>query len=188
MGSGLGSSAALCVAVARFALWYRNAKSDLLECLALATHLEDTFHGKSSGMDVTVVATGEPIAYTRKNGGERYLQGGKLPRFELIDTGARGKTKECVALVEKAENLDAQMARASEIARAALLSFDESPKESEKQLIEAMKLGESCFESWGLVSPELIKQKERILNEGALAVKMTGAGLGGFWVALYPSS
>ena len=50
-----------------------------------------------------------------------------------------------------------------------------------------MALAQQCFETWGLVTPELIEQKYELLKQGALGVKLTGAGLGGFWVALWKS-
>ena len=49
----------------------------------------------------------------------------------------------------------------------------------------AMTLGQECYEQWGLVPEEADQIIKKLKSEGALAVKMTGAGDGGFVVALW---
>ena len=85
------------------------------------------------------------------------------------------------------DHFDDQMSESTRIAYQALINFSKSPRESEQQLARAMTLAQQCFETWGLVTPELIEQKHELLKQGALGVKLTGAGLGGFWVALWKS-
>jgi mevalonate kinase len=194
IGAGLGSSAALCVAMAKFALWKAQLKEDQL--VPLATHLEHLYHGKSSGMDVSAIAAGSsPILYSIDQGASLISPLGTVPRFELYDSGKRGSTKECIQKVKHwqqsmphlVEHYDDQMNDATRLAHQALLNFSMKPRESEDQLAIAMTLGQKCFETWGLVSPDLIEQKHDLLKQGALAVKLTGAGLGGFWIALWRS-
>jgi mevalonate kinase len=50
---------------------------------------------------------------------------------------------------------------------------------------QAMTQGMVCFEEWGLVPDPIRAQADRLLQEGALAVKLTGAGGGGYLVALW---
>lgn len=194
IGAGLGSSAALCVALSKFVLAQAGKTEDLL--VPLATHLEHFYHGKSSGMDISAIAAGShPILYSMDQGSKLIAPIGSLPRFELYDSGKRGSTKECVQKVKHwqqtmphlKDHFDDQMEESTRIAHEALLSFSQSPRESEDRLAEAMKMAQHCFETWGLVTPELIEQKHELLKQGALAVKLTGAGLGGFWVALWRS-
>jgi mevalonate kinase len=194
IGAGLGSSAALCVAMAKFCLWKAEKNEDQL--VELATHLEDLFHGKSSGMDVSAIASGTfPILYSIEKRARIIAPLGVLPKFELYDSGKRGQTKECIQKVKHwqqsmphlVNHYDDQMGEATRIAYEALLGFSKSPRESEAQLAHAMNLAQQCFETWGLVTPELIQQKYELLKQGALGVKLTGAGLGGFWVALWKS-
>jgi mevalonate kinase len=194
IGAGLGSSAALCVAMAKFALWKAQLNEDQL--VPLATYLEHLYHGKSSGMDVSAIAAGStPILYSMESGANLIPSLGSFPRFELYDSGKRGSTKECIQKVKHwqqtmphlVELYDDQMAEATRMAHQALLSFSTHPREAEDLLAKAMTLGQNCFETWGLLSPELIEQKHDLLKQGALAVKLTGAGLGGFWVALWRS-
>ena len=194
IGAGLGSSAALCVAMSKFCLWMAQKNEDQL--IALATHLEDLFHGKSSGMDVSAIAANTfPILYSIEKRAQLITPLGALPRFELYDSGKRGQTKECIQKVKHwqqtmphlVNHYDDQMGQSTKIAYEALLNFSKSPRESEDKLASAMSLAQQCFETWGLVTPELIEQKYELLKQGALGVKLTGAGLGGFWVALWRS-
>ena len=90
-GAGLGSSAALCVAITKL-FTDRNV-------FETATELEDFFHGKSSGMDVAVVYAEAPIVF--KMGGKPDILKVDLPKFTFHDTGLRSLTKECVAKVNR---------------------------------------------------------------------------------------
>ncbi len=63
-GSGLGSSAAISVAVARWVLEETYQKSaSPIQVRDFATRIENIFHGKSSGLDVAVVSANEPIEF-----------------------------------------------------------------------------------------------------------------------------
>jgi mevalonate kinase len=194
MGSGLGSSAALSVAIAKLVIWKTGAPLGAL--IPLATHLEDVFHGKSSGMDVNVIAHAQPALFSMEKKVEAVLKFDRLPRFEFRDTGLRGQTKFCIEQVNnwrkenpsEALKLDSQMGRATEMACSALQTFQTDPTAGERILALSMQDSQNCFETWGLVPHELFEQKNELLAKGALAVRMTGAGLGGFWVALWPSS
>lgn len=194
IGAGLGSSAALCVAMAKFCLWKAEKNEDQL--IALATHLEHLFHGKSSGMDVSAIAAGtSPILYSIEKGARLITGLGTLPRFELYDSGKRGATKECIQKVKHwqqsmphlVSHYDDQMSESTRIADEALHEYSKNPRGAEEKLAHAMLLAQQCFETWGLVTPELMEQKYELLKQGALGVKLTGAGLGGFWVALWRS-
>jgi mevalonate kinase len=194
IGAGLGSSAALCVAIARLAIWRSGA--DLSRWIPLATHLEDVFHGKSSGMDVNAIAIGKPILFSMVEGARPLPGLHAMPRFEFYDSGIRGSTRDCIERVKHWQRnhahlkdaLDEQMKEATRVARVGLELFQGDPARGEARLREAMELAQGCIETWGLVTPELLGQKYDLLKQGALAVKLTGAGLGGFWIALWPSS
>lgn len=194
IGAGLGSSAALCVALTRWMsepLLIPEEKQ-----IEFATHLEHRFHGRSSGMDVTVIALGEPISFVMGRG-TRAIGVKKIPRFTFHDTGLRTRTSETVVRVEKfredhpsvALQVDDSMAVASRKAMEGLVVYDAG--DSQKGLVllqEAMGLARECFYSWELVPGEVRRLEEDLLKKGALAVKLTGAGGGGFVIALWPDS
>lgn len=197
LGAGLGSSAALCVGFTR---WVLGEKTPLSDIMAIATALENRFHGKSSGMDVAAVTYACPILFQNQAGKSHVepLKLKQIPKFTFHDTGFRMKTSECVARVEhlrltrptQAAALDDQMHRASLLAREGLEDFSKSESLSAttsalSKISQAMELGQACFKEWGLL-PEGAEQMEaRLRAQGAQAVKLTGAGGGGFLVGVW---
>jgi mevalonate kinase len=194
IGAGLGSSAALCVAIARLVLW--KTRGDLSRWVALATHLEDFFHGKSSGMDVNVIIHGAPVCFSLTDGAQPLETLRAMPAFEWYDSGVRGSTRDCIERVlhwqkqnpHLKDSLDDRMHEAGILARSGMEVYQSDQRAGQAKIKLAMELAQDCFEQWGLVTPELLTQKFDLLRQGALAVKLTGAGLGGFWIALWPSS
>ena len=52
-------------------------------------------------------------------------------------------------------------------------------------LAESIQQGASCFHQWGLVSETLEQHMKLLYAHGALAVKPTGSGNGGFVISLW---
>ncbi|MGE0616892.1 MAG: mevalonate kinase [Bacteriovoracia bacterium] len=200
VGGGLGSSAALCVAVTR---WFSARTGYAFEKpVAVATELEDYFHGKSSGMDVAVVASGQPIVYRRTTepgevGITPLLLASGLPKFTFHDTRVRGRTSDCIEKVKRVaeldpargEALDRQMKAATAEAIEGLQLFGRGGSEDRARGLErvasAMSQGQGCYEGWGLVPDSVSALHAELKRQGALATKLTGAGGGGFLVALW---
>ena len=190
-GAGLGSSAALCVALTR---WISEPAAIQKEDLpAFATKLENYFHGQSSGVDVAVVSAAEPLQYIRGQG-VKAIGLKSLPRFTFYDTNLRAKTSECVAQVEAylkanleaGQKSDERMREASRLALEGLKSYDSGHHEfGLQQIASAMNQANESFLEWKLVPESVIELQHKILREGALAVKLTGAGKGGMLVALW---
>lgn len=177
--AGLGSSAALSVAVVRF---LAAEGAQLPQPFALAIEIENLFHGNSSGLDVACVLSDVPIRYSRSNPPEDLPMAWK-PRFYLQDTGKRASTKDCVAKVSAAnrKDIDERMGQAVSKARSALLS-EQSDRMND--LAKAITLAATCFDDWGLGSHA--ESVEKLKARGALAVKPTGSGGGGFLLSLWP--
>ena len=178
--AGLGSSAALAVAVVRF-LSMEGAK--IAQPFALALEIENIFHGNSSGIDVACVLASTPIRYL-KSAPPQDLRLAWRPYLYLFDTQKRSATKDCVAKVEKAarKDLDDRMNEAVRVVKGALLSEQADRVE---ELAGALNLAASCFEEWGL-GPDPAQVKA-LKAAGALAVKPTGSGGGGFLLTLWPA-
>ena len=195
MGAGLGSSAALCVAMTRWmAESLMMGKSQYFE---FATQLEHRFHGRSSGMDIAVTSAGEPISFVTGRGeqGARSLSVRKLPRFTFHDSGIRTRTSECIIRVERfrednptmAMKVDEGMGLASRLAMEGLVKYDAgSTADGLGLLARAMAQAQECFYSWELVPGEAKRIVDQVVRDGALAAKLTGAGGGGFVVAVWP--
>ena len=193
-GAGLGSSAALCVALTR---WMAEPLlMDKSQYFDFAQKLEHRFHGRSSGMDIAVTSANEPITFVTNRGerGARMLSVRKLPKFTFHDTGIRTRTSECILRVERFREdnptlgmqVDEGMGLASRLAMEGLIKFDAGSEEDGLGLVaRAMKQAQECFYSWELVPGEAKRIEDQLVRDGALAAKLTGAGGGGFVVALW---
>lgn len=111
LGRGLGSSAACLLAL--LAVWrsaqlpYASGDLTLAELIEQAQHLENWQHGRSSGLDPSIIALGGAGRFERATG-LTALPSWPLSAW-LIDTGApRSSTGECVSDV--ARRYDAQAA------------------------------------------------------------------------------
>lgn len=186
VGVGMGASAALCVAMSS---WFCAQKMvDTDRCFEFAKELEHLFHGKSSGLDIAGVAS---------NTGTYFEQGTCLPLKPLIQPkwflsscNQVGITSHCIQQVQflwdndpqLAKKIDQQMAASVRACREALESG--SP-DAISALAEAMSKACDCFVQWGLVSERLQQHMNYLLQAGAIAVKPTGSGGGGFVLSLW---
>lgn len=175
--AGLGSSAALSVAIARFLVSENLTNQELFP---LALGMENLFHGTSSGIDVAAALADGPIRF-EKGKAPRALETKWHPELRLHDTGLRSSTKDCVAKVARLESreLDDRMARAVLQAEKALLEAKLA------ELAEAMEEASACFCEWGLIPREVAALMEELKRRGALAVKPTGSGDGGYVLSLW---
>jgi mevalonate kinase len=186
IGVGMGASAALCVATAH---WF--AAQQLIEqhsTQSFATELEHLFHGKSSGIDIAGVAATGGIVF--KNGHHAPLHQTWHPTWYLSSCGQIGKTSHCINQVqnlwdkqpELAEAIDRQMQASVFLAQQAL---EQCTPNNHQQLAQAINLANDCFLQWGLVSESLHQHMNMLRNNGAIAVKPTGSGGGGYVVSLW---
>jgi len=172
--AGLGSSAALSVAVARFLVPEG-------ELFSLALELENIFHGTSSGIDVAAVISPEPILFS-KGLAPSPVSPTWVPRFFLYDTGLRSSTKACVEKVSTLgrSDLDERMESAVATMQKALTT-----NEGLSALAASIETAASCFQEWDLIPPAVRRQIDYLKKAGALAVKPTGSGDGGFLLSLW---
>lgn len=187
VGAGMGASAALCVALTRWLGFLGLVQEN--EFYDFARTLENLFHGESSGVDIAVALSGEPLYFVR--GGERKTLHPKWqPRWYISYSGKRGVTLDCVnkvkALIAQnpalGEKIDREMKKAVELS---LNAFDLPEAEGTAQLAEAMDLASQCFQQWGLTEGAPQKQMDWLRESGALSVKPTGSGGGGYVLSLW---
>jgi len=174
LGSGLGSSAALGVALAR--AFKPGCAPD--EAAALAMQLERVLHGAPSGVDPAVCARGGVIYFVR----------GEPPVIEPVEgrawlcvalTGiARGTHTTVMPLRERRKtdaSIDPKLARLGELARQGRSLRNLGPLMDEAHAI-LRELGVSCA--------ELEEAVQKLKAAGALGAKLTGAGGGGAAIGL----
>jgi len=158
IGSGLGSSAAIGTAV----VW--GLLQDCPEKIKdkVVKKIEDWQHGKSSGVDQTIVKNGGMIKF-RKGEKIEKVKIKNLPEFLLIDSGKpKESTREMVRLVgEKKEKYGKIFKRMGEI--------------SENWKVELIKENERLLEEIGVVGRKARRMVKEIEEIGGMA-KICGAG------------
>jgi mevalonate kinase len=189
VGAGMGASASLCVAVSRWLQWRGWIQTD--DVYEFSRRLEDLFHGESSGVDIAVAMAGQPLHFER-NGLRHVLEPRWQPRWYLSYSGSRGVTAECVNQVkewirenpEAGQATDALMSESVQMCERAL---QQERSEGFPTLIRAIQQTRICFERWGLTRGDVDRHMHFLENAGALAVKPTGSGNGGYVLSVWQS-
>lgn len=185
-GAGLGSSAAMTVAVAR-AL---SARARLAGCPPLADAAireaasagERVFHGKPSGLDVALATSGGAGVFTRATG----LSPVRLPPLTLVigHSGAPRSTAKMVARVAEATGGDREDPRLRGLGVAADRGIAAAAAGELPALGEAMRAAQRDLAALGLSTAQLDEMCAAAERAGALGAKLTGAGGGGCAIAL----
>ena len=181
---GFGSSAAVCVNVAKIFQYFGFCD----DIFSLARHLEDKFHKKSSGLDICVVLHNRPLIF--ENGKTAKFLDANLdfqPNLLLTYSGKTSGTSECAAKVQEifardplwAAQLDKKMAMASNLCEQ---GFEER---NLKKLADGINLCRRVFDEWGLCNEPVMRHIDMLFSEGAIAAKPVGSGLGGYVLSLW---
>ncbi len=182
VGAGLGSSAALAVALVR-ALGVEATP----EVRRLAHELEKLAHGDPSGVDDTVAAYAAPVWFVRGAAPVPIDAAARLPLWVAL-TPAGPPTSEAVARVAswraaapgRFADIIASAQQIAEAGRVALATGDWAA------LGRLMSRAQAHLREVGVSTPLLDALCERAVREGAWGAKLTGSGLGGAMIALAP--
>lgn len=185
MGAGLGSSAAVAVALVRaiYAAFGRTPTEEAL--LVLAHRAETEAHGTPSGVDSHASAIGQPICYVQGHGARRLV----LPKplhLVVADSGRPGHTGEAVSAVAARLRSDStrtreRLERLGQLAEAVVRSLGAGQVEAIGPLFDAAhgELAELGVSDAGL---DALVAAARLA--GARGAKLTGGGRGGCIVVL----
>ncbi|MBI2133451.1 mevalonate kinase [Candidatus Woesearchaeota archaeon] len=187
IGAGLGSSAALNVAVTRALAKLEGMKRTAAQTAATAFEMEKIYHGTPSGIDTTVSSNEKPIYFIK--GQNPDFIAAKQISLVIANTGTRAPTKQVVAEVrEKREKdtgkYDQIMAEIGEISGNARQCLQEG---NVKMIGTLMNRNQKLLEQLGVSSPELNRLIATATDNGALGAKLSGAGKGGCIVAVAES-
>lgn len=192
-GGGLGSSAAIAVAVARALLRLtrqetEGAEPDLAHVLSLADAWERVFHGNPSGIDTAAAGAGGCFRFSRADG--RRLLDLRAPLWLCV--GHSGESSSTRVMVEgvarlrarKPELVDRSIAGAASLVENAALAIEAYDLSALGKLMDLAQMLLAGL----LLSTEPIERMCAIAREsGALGAKLTGSGGGGSVIALVPT-
>lgn len=185
VASGLGSGAAVTVALTRALASHFNFPMTDENINAFAYEIEKLHHGTPSGIDNTVVTYAKPVYFIKGQPIETFIVG--KPFTILIgDTGISAPTKESVGDVRKLweadkpkwENVFDEVGSIAKKAREII----ESGKWED--LGNLMNQNHKLLQEMTVSSPELDKLVSVACEAGALGAKMSGGGRGGNMIAL----
>jgi mevalonate kinase len=187
VASGLGSGAAVTVALTRaLAFHFEHSITDE-EVSAFAYEIEKLHHGTPSGIDNTVITYASPVYFIQGHPIETFSVG--KPFTVIIgDTGIHAPTKESVGDVRKLweanrPQWESVFDRVGEIARIARKVIEKGDTDKMGQLMDQ---NHALLQEMSVSSRELDTLVAAARQAGALGAKMSGGGRGGNMIALVP--
>lgn len=188
--AGLGSSAALSVAITRALAVAHGEELETSEVEARAGAGERCFHDTPSGVDVAVAARGGLGLFTRKTGLVS-IDARPVP-IAIGLTGEPRQTSDLVARVASAKerdpaSADAALARLGELAElGAKACKGDQHTDRDRQLGAFFREAQTLLASLDVSSPGIEEMVAAADEAGALGAKLTGAGGGGAVIAIAP--
>ena len=195
VASGLGSGAAVTVALVRALSLHLNHPMTDEEVNAFAYEIEKLHHGTPSGIDNTVITYARPVYFIKhppSPGGRG--AGGEVETFTvgqpftivIGDTGISAPTKDSVADVRRLwmndkARWETVFDKIGEIAFTARRAIEAGKSE---MLGELMDENHALLQKLTVSSPELDRLVEAARDAGAKGAKMSGGGRGGNMIAL----
>jgi mevalonate kinase len=193
VSSGLGSSAAVSVAIIRAVSDFLGRPLSNDQVSALAYEVEILHHGTPSGIDNNVITYARPVYFVRAVGPgaakEDVVEKFRVARpFTLLiaDTGVPSSTATAVGDVRRAWQVDPAAYEAlfdaiGDIARSARKAIESGQIDS---LGPLMDRNQALLRKIGVSSPELDSLVETARRAGAYGAKLSGGGRGGNMIAL----
>lgn len=197
IASGLGSGAAVSVAVIRALAAFCNQMISDEQVSQIAYEVEKLHHGTPSGIDNTVIAYAKPVYFVRALAsptGRGVGGGGQIQPFNpacpftlvIADTGQAAPTKESVGDVRKLWEADQSrweivFDKVGKIAREARNAIESGEISRLGPLMDA---NHALLQEMTVSSPELDRLVLAAKNAGANGAKLSGGGRGGNMIAL----
>lgn len=185
VASGLGSGAAVTVALTRALASHFRYPMTNEEVNSFAYEIEKLHHGTPSGIDNTVITYTMPVYFVKGQTIETFKTG-KPFTIVIGDTGTPAPTKESVGDVRKLwekekpkwENVFDEVGKIADRAREAI------EKGKMEELGRLMNQNHILLQEMTVSSPQLDRLVKAACDSGALGAKMSGGGRGGNMIAL----
>ena len=185
VASGLGSGAAVTVALTRALASHLDVPMTDEEVNAFTYEIEKLHHGTPSGIDNTVVTYARPVYFVKGQPIEVFKVGQPFTIL-IADTGISAPTRESVGDVRKLwmsdkDRWEMVFDQIGEISFTARRAIEAGTPES---LGELMNKNHELLQELTVSSRELDRLVETARNAGTLGAKLSGGGRGGNMIAL----
>jgi mevalonate kinase len=187
LAAGLGSGAAVSVAMLRsLSAFLGHPLADQQVC-ELSYEAEKYYHGTPSGIDNTVITYSQPILFTRGQPYQILPVGGQFTLI-IADSGIQSSTAEMVQGVRQryeqaVETYEARFDAMATLVEKARHAIQKAQLELLGQL---MNTNHQLLQQIGVSTPQLDELVRVAGQAGALGAKLSGAGGGGNIIALAP--
>ncbi|MCM0649782.1 mevalonate kinase [Clostridium swellfunianum] len=185
IGRGLGSSAAIAIAIVRGLFSFYGQELSKKQLFSLVNIAEKHAHGNPSGIDMVAESSECAIWFKKGNKAVSIIAGG--PLFIVVaDTGRIGNTRKAVENVRKKYNIEPKKVYKSldEIEKISNKAREALSKGDMYLLGELMDRNQKELTYIGVSDKGLDKLIESAKDSSALGAKLTGGGLGGCVMAL----
>ena len=185
VASGLGSGAAVTVALVRALSSFLGHPLPDEQVNTFTYEIEKLHHGTPSGIDNTVVTYARPVYFVKGQPMETFRVGAPFT-LVIADTGISAPTKESVGDVRRLWEADKPkwekvFDEIGEIVRNAKEKIENGEWKSLGALMDA---NHALLQTLAVSSPELDRLTEAARTSGAGGAKLSGGGRGGNMIAL----
>ncbi|MFH0396008.1 mevalonate kinase [Streptococcus sp. A34] len=181
---GMGSSAAVAVAVARALFAYYQKELTDSELWDIVQSSEKIAHGNPSGIDAATTSGKFPI-YFVKNQPIQPLSLNLQAYLVVADTGVTGNTLEAILDVATLlENEPKAVQLVEELGSLTQAAREDLAHDQAELLGQKMSRAHVLLQKLGVSDPSLDKLVSLAQTHGALGAKLTGGGRGGCMIAL----
>ncbi len=184
-GSGLGSSAAVCVAASGALCRLLNFKTDTATIFDFAMEGEKTLHGNPSGVDVQASLCGGVSLFNRKSGAKS-IPLSRAIQFIVANSGHERNTNDLIERVERRRRrFPATFDHLVQTASFLSLQAAEAISEGDLPYLGALMNAAQTSLNWlGVSTSGLNMLLEQSLIRDVFGAKITGAGGGGSIIIL----
>ncbi|AUA18311.1 mevalonate kinase [Streptococcus suis] len=181
---GMGSSAAVAVAVARALFAYYEKELTDSELWDIVQSSEKIAHGNPSGIDAATTSGKSPVFFIKQQPIEPFEL--KLHAHLVVaDTGVTGNTLEAISdVADLLEKKPEAIKLVEELGTLTRQAKEDLATDQAELLGGRMNQAHALLQELGVSDPSLDKLVSLAQENGALGAKLTGGGRGGCMIAL----
>ncbi|HEL1748459.1 mevalonate kinase [Streptococcus suis] len=181
---GMGSSAAVAVAVARALFAYYEKELTDSELWDIVQSSEKIAHGNPSGVDAATTSGKSPVFFIKHQSIEPLEL--KLQAYLVVaDTGVTGNTLEAISdVADLLEKKPEAIKLVEELGNLTRQAKEDLATDQAELLGSRMNQAHALLQKLGVSDPSLDKLVSLAQENGALGAKLTGGGRGGCMIAL----